>query len=151
MVVRSLVDIYGTILLLLIVVGANMATKEQARIQQLEADRDALVQRLFALERRFAQQVPVQQVTVAPQADRTSVIDTRLMQKPQAFGGDRTAWSDWSFTFRAYVGAVNGRIQLLMDQAQASDTALPPAHDATDRALDEQLYFVIVMLVRTQR
>ncbi len=70
------------------------------------------------------------------------------MLKPQAFAGDRGQRSDWFFTFRAYVGAINGRMKLLMDHAQASHAPLSQATDVNDQTLDEQFYFVIVMLVK---
>ncbi len=78
---------------------------------------------------------------------RIQVIDIKLMQKPQAFAGDQSRWSDCSLTFRAHVGAINSRMTLLMDHAQASDVPLPEPTDRQDRQLHEQLYFAISILV----
>ena len=104
MVARSVVTIFIGIAT---AVAVMATTEEQQRILQLEADKDALALRLIALEAAFAQSIPAgaqpqqAQASQLPQLDRNSVVDTRLMQKPQAFNGDRGSWSDWAFTFRA--------------------------------------------------
>ena len=114
MVARSKVAILGTLWLGILAV---MATEEQTRIVQLEADNGTMARRLVALEQAFAQAQPVPgRPPSQPATDRSSVVDTRLMQKPQSFSGDRVTWSDWAFTFRAYVGAVNGRMKQLLDE-----------------------------------
>jgi len=115
-------------------------------VAQLQQQNEILLQRLLALESSVAAGVPVSgSPRVAPER---SVIDTKLMQKPSPYSGDRQAWADWAFTFRAYVGAVSARMKLLMDAAQTSSVTLAPLTNTEDRQLDEQLYFIIVMLVR---
>ena len=59
----------------------------------------------------------VMTTTTAP-----SLIDTKLLGIPKGYSGNRSEWNQWKFVFRAYVGAVNGRMKILMDQAQASDS-----------------------------
>ena len=88
MVARSKVATHG-ILWLLCLAAVMAATEEQARIVQLELDKELMARRLQALETAFATATPAPPDSVASQqyrpTDRSSVVDTRLMQKPQSF------------------------------------------------------------------
>ena len=59
-----------------------------------------------------------------------SVIDTRFLEQPVAFYGDRTKWTDWACTCRAYASAGNTRMVVSMEQVQECDRPVGIAHSA---------------------
>eukprot|EP00974_Lingulodinium_polyedra_P041972 4028889-Lingulodinium_polyedra.AAC.1 len=73
-----------------------------------------------------------------------SLVDTRMLSKPQAFAGTMESWQDWSFVFRAYCAAINPRMTDLMRHAQ--DSAEPiMTTNAVDGALSSQLYYILAL------
>ena len=47
----------------------------------------------------------------------TRLVDTR-MGKPPSFKGEEALWADWSFKFKAFVGAVSPQVAVLLEQAE---------------------------------
>ena len=48
---------------------------------------------------------------------RNSIVDTRLVARPQDFNGDQHAWANWSFVFRSYAAACDSNLESLMEAA----------------------------------
>jgi hypothetical protein len=76
-----------------------------------------------------------------------SLVDTRLLGKPENFTGDPQKYPDWSFKLKAYLGAIDVRYQALMANVEQSNgpllnVGLPPE----EQQLSTQLYYVLVML-----
>ena len=44
-----------------------------------------------------------------------SVVDTRVLSKPESYTGDPSRFADWNFKMRAYLGAVDERYQHLIE------------------------------------
>ena len=74
-------------------------------------------------------------------------LDTKLLQKPNTFDGESNAWSDWSFVFKAYAGAVNMDLQALMHRVVESETQIlwETLNDKEQR-FSTLLYYLLVML-----
>jgi len=127
------------------------ADELRTQLEQMIIDRNDLVRRLQSLEAAMtsvgggSNSPP----TAPPHArDSERLIDTRLMQKPSTFAGDRASWSDWSFTVKAYVGAVSSRMRFLMQAAQGEENTVGLPEDPEDQRANNQLYFVLAMLVK---
>eukprot|EP00971_Amphidinium_carterae_P291066 5779812-Amphidinium_carterae.1 len=82
------------------------------------------------------------------QTRMSSVVDTKLMAKPQQFSGEHEKWGEWSFTLRAYTFALDQRLPELMQKAVASAAPVPLPTDEFDRQLSVQLYYILAMLVK---
>ena len=76
-----------------------------------------------------------------------SIVDTRLLAKPSVFHGSAKAWPDWSFTMRAYLGAIDNRFAeaLKLAAEAANDTPMSVLSDEY-RALSLQLFYTFTML-----
>ena len=109
----------------------------EQRVKALESERELWTQKIKAMEQQLAQA-------------KSGVIDTKLIQKPASFTGERSSWTDWAFSSRAYIGAVSPRMKLLMDHAQTSDIPLAPPGDEEDQKQNTQLYFIMVIVVKDQ-
>ena len=48
------------------------------------------------------------------------IVDTRLLGKPRIYDGNKVAWSQWKYVFKAFIGAVNS--QLLTHMISAEET-----------------------------
>ena len=117
------------------------ALQEMAnRLLTLEQEKQQMASKIVGLEAAVTSSATSVRVDGRPK----TVIDTKLMQKPKSFNGDKSAWSDWAFCFRAYVGAVDARMKTLLDHAQVATAPLGQPTDPSASSLDEQLYFVIV-------
>ncbi|CAK0820598.1 unnamed protein product, partial [Prorocentrum cordatum] len=57
-----------------------------------------------------------------------SVVDTRVLSKPESYAGDPSRLADWSFKMRAYLGAVDERYQHLIEK---TEMATEPLKNAT--------------------
>jgi hypothetical protein len=53
----------------------------------------------------------------------SSAIDTKLLGKPNKYGGMRADWPSWKYVFKAYVGAVN---VLMLERLEASEGTVGP-------------------------
>ena len=89
-----------------------------------------------------AQPVPL------PQEVPTSLVDTRLLGKPESFDGG-TGWKDWSVVFRSYACACSAPLGLLLER---TETSAGPMLDATltqsEASCSTQLYYMLVMLCK---
>ena len=75
-----------------------------ARLQAQEARITQLTVENQTLQQRVAVNVPI-----AKPAASTSLVDTRILGKPDQFHGDSTKYPDWSFKLKSYMGAVDSR------------------------------------------
>ena len=51
------------------------------------------------------------------------LVDTRLLDKPRTYGGNKSEWTSWKYVLRSYLGAVNPE---LLQPLQESEAALTP-------------------------
>ena len=63
-----------------------------------------------------------------------SVVDTRVLSKPESYVGSPTKFPDWSFKMRAYLGAVDERYQKLIEKTEMATEPLRNATMATEDA-----------------
>ena len=90
-----------------------MATTEQ--VAELVAAMQALQQRVAGAEtaaegaraRQEDAERMLQQTMAAAAATATPLVDTRAFGKVSTFSGARSEWSDWKFTFQAYMSGAN--------------------------------------------
>merc|ERR1712194_839420 len=104
---------------------------------------------------------------MGPQATQSSharapaenqLVDTRSIGKPASFSGDVDAhgksvdnmlWLSWSFTFRAYIGAVDQLGRRLLDEAsKRSEKDEIIDHDtmpALEIKLSTQIFYILAM------
>ena len=126
----------------------------QRQLLEVSGQNAELVNRLAAMEQAVAHAnaaaQSAQAATQQQSAPRVSagLVDTRLMKQPNTFEGEREAWGDWAFTFRAYAAAVSTDIVDLMVYAEGQTEVIPPFQAEAQRQADAQLYYVLVMLVK---
>ncbi|CAK0873076.1 unnamed protein product [Prorocentrum cordatum] len=138
--------------------GDKETIREQLISQALEGALQAAEQRVQAAEERAlaaesaaasagaAASRPVAAARAAPQ----DLVDTRLLAKPKAFGGNEDEWPGWSFKMLAYLGALDE--QMANELTAAMTFPLEEVRNA--RLLEEgasqrsrQLYFILVLLL----
>ena len=76
-----------------------------------------------------------------------TMVDTRLLGKPERWNGNDSTWKDWRFIVRAYLQAAMPQIGVLLQAAEegnvaVDNTSIPP----TEQAASQQLYYVLVLL-----
>ena len=49
---------------------------------------------------------------------RQSLIDTRVLGKPDTFKGEQSKWTDWCFVLKSYLCAIDGRYQAELQQVE---------------------------------
>lgn len=77
-----------------------------------------------------------------------SIIDTRLIGKPKDFQGTQEKWPSWSFTFKAYCGAVSHDMSELMKSVVLTNIEVAMGGlTAVQEQFSKFLYYMIVMLV----
>ena len=79
----------------------NQIIAQQQQLDQLTAAFTASVTRQAA-------QIPAQ--AGQPSDELCSIIDTRVLGKPESFEGVEAKWLDWSVAVRAYMSLVNARL-----------------------------------------
>ena len=112
------------------------------RLQTQQLQMTTLQNENAQLQARLAQATPA---PVTPPAPARTLVDTRVIGKPDAFNGEGHKFPDWAFKLKAYMGAVDPRYQQSMAAAEASGTALlndtMESHDAaTASSSSQQLY-----------
>ncbi|CAK0906965.1 unnamed protein product, partial [Prorocentrum cordatum] len=119
----------------------------QAAEQRVQAAEErALAAESAAASAGAAASRPVAAARAAPQ----DLVDTRLLAKPKAFGGNEDEWPGWSFKMLAYLGALDE--QMANELTAAMTFPLEEVRNA--RLLEEgasqrsrQLYFILVLLL----
>ena len=85
--------------------------------------------------------------STATKASRSgALVDTRMAAKPSQFDGQHEHWYDWSFTFKAYCGAISGDLRKLMEYSATSVN--PIGHDPGNEEHSRSLYYMLVMSCR---
>ena len=71
-----------------------------------------------------------------------SMLDARLVSKPQVFSGREDDWPIWSLSMRSFAGGIHPQMLLLMQEAEArKDQEIPESEvGPTQKALYNQLY-----------
>ena len=78
-----------------------------------------------------------------------SVVDTRVLGKPETFKGEPSKYRDWIFILKSYLGAIDSRFPELLEKVEGSDVAMYNATLTQDEVdLSSQLYYILVMLLR---
>ena len=80
-------------------------------------------------------------------APTSSLVDTRMISKPQVFAGVTEHGGDWACVFRAYCAAIHPRMTDLMQAAQDANELVVPTN-ASDIALSNQLYYILALSVK---
>ena len=133
-----------------------MATTDQ-KVQQLEQQLQATQQQLAGLLAQQAQQAAATQPPRSPR--EKPLVDTRAIGKPGSFSGDLDetgkgvgeSWSLWSFTFRAYAGALSGEMRIYLEKVQANCETMTfenakLQHDELEMSC--QLFYILAMLLK---
>ncbi len=111
--------------------------QQESRIQTLTTENQSLTTRLASST----------STNPPRQAAAPSLVDTRLLGKPENFTGDPQKYPDWSFKLKAYLGAIDVRYQVLMANVEQSNGPLLNIGLSDEEAqLSTQLYYVLVML-----
>lgn len=78
-----------------------------------------------------------------------SVLDTKLLGKPEKFSGQEEQWRDWSFVTRSYIGLMNPRLVQMLKISEQLENPIDEATLDPDQAEgSRQFFFVLVMLVK---
>ena len=118
--------------------------KAQAMTEQsLYATRDQLLQANNAVIAAQAAALAARTVR-----ERTTLDTSRLVNKPQAFSGEREAWEAWKFAYLSYIGTVHKRLPDLMEQAAKSqDSMSQEDYDESTTNMSIDLYALLVSLL----
>ena len=90
-------------------------------------------------------------MAVAPTGEiGDGIVDTRLLGKPEKWGGDKKEWRHWSADVRSWVGAVNKELREAMVIVQTRETPVDHANDLNpqQQALNTKLHFILNSLVK---
>ena len=113
-------------------------SRQESQIQALTTENQSLTTRLASSASTSPQRPP---------DPRASLVDTRLLGKPENFSGDPQKYPGWSFKLKAYLGAIDVRYQALMAHVeQSSGPLLNVGLSPEEAQLSTQLYYVLVML-----
>ena len=79
----------------------------------------------------------------------TSLVDTRLLGKPESFDGGG-GWKDWSVVFRSYACACSAPLGLLLERTERSaGPMLNATLTQSEASCSTQLCFMLVMLCKS--
>ena len=80
-----------------------------------------------------------------------TMVDTRLLGRPDIYQGDASKWRDWKLVFTAFCGTVNTRMEEPMSEVSTESTRKPnDERSAEDRQISIQLSFMLSLLLRGQ-
>ena len=117
------------------------------RMQQQESYTAQLQSENQRLASQLAAGIPAGTPPTTTSTVTAGLVDTRILGRPESFSGETTKYPDWSFKLKSYMGAVDQRYQILMNQAESSSVAvLNVAMNPDEAQLSTQLYYVLVML-----
>lgn len=79
------------------------------------------------------------------------LVDTKIPGgRPGKFNGKQEQWSDWSFVFKAYCGAISPTLSTLMDAAQIqTDPISLVSMSAEQKEMAEELYYILILLAES--
>ena len=116
-------------------VNAASAVQEGQRLQAELSRRDEADQRRRAEEAARARVLPM-----------TSLVDTKITQKPEPFSGREVDWPQYALLMRAYVGAISPRMYELLLRAEDPEASLDRVDlEPGDEHLDSQLHYMLTM------
>ena len=82
------------------------------------------------------------------QEAQTSLVDVRLLGKPESFDGG-VGWKDWSVVFRSNACACSAPLGLLMERTERSaGPILNATLTQSEASCSRQLYYILVMLCK---
>ena len=84
------------------------------------------------------------QAAPLPREMTTSLVDTRLLGKPESFDGG-TGWKDWSVVFRSYACACSAPLGLLLERTERLAGPMLNATSQSEASCSTQLYYILVM------
>ena len=92
------------------------------RLSQQESQIQTLTSENQTLTTRLATSTPTNPPrTASPRGVSTSsLVDTRLLGKPEGFTGDPQKYPDWSFKLKPYLGAIDVRYQAMISLVEQS-------------------------------
>ena len=106
--------------------------RQEGQIQALTTENQSLTTRLAS---------STSSSPPRPPGPPPSLVDTRLLGKPENFVGDPQKYPDWSFKLKAYLGAIDVRYQALMANVEQSNGQLLNVGLSSEEAqLSTQLY-----------
>ena len=96
---------------------------------------------------------PVQGFQFGQVLNPHSMLDARLVSKPQVFSGREDDWPIWSLSMRSFAGGIHPQMLLLMQEAEArKDQEIPESEvGPTQKVLDNQLYYVLQQLCTNKK
>jgi hypothetical protein len=131
---------------------AQQIVDMQAQMQFMMSALTNVTDRATRAEAALAASVPVasQPAAATSRPPAADLVDTRLLTKPKAFGGQEAEWAGWSFKMLAYIGALDG--DMLGELVEAA--AAPAVADVQNvrmsppgQARSRQLYYVLILLL----
>ena len=131
---------------------AQQIVDMQAQMQFMMSAMTQMGERATRAEAALAASVPVvsQQTTATSRAPAADLVDTRLLTKPRAFGGQEAEWPGWSFKMLAYIGALDGDMLSELEEAAAA-TAVTDVQNVRmspdGQGRSRQLYYVLILLL----
>ena len=124
----------------------TMAQREASLVAELQAARATAM-----AAGQAAEAVSPQRARVVTIDDNNTVVDTRLLGKPDTFNGEEAKWADWKVLFKAYTSVVSPRMAALMHAAESTqDDVGLSALGEPDAATARQLYYILLLLCRQQ-
>ena len=132
----------------------DAAARGEGDVQRFEQIRQAVEAQgrsVEQLQRAMQQLENAQARAAAPGGGgaRGGLVDTRVLGKPETFAGDPAKWRDFKLVFLAYAGAVNPRLEELMQQQVGRDTVVLLASlAAEDRVLAIQLSYMLTLQLK---
>ncbi len=131
---------------------AQQIVDMQAQMQFMMSAMTQMGERATRAEAALAASVPVasQPAAATSRSPAADLVDTRLLTKPRAFGGQEAEWAGWSFKMLAYIGALDGDMLSELVEAAAApavtdvqNVRMSPAGQGRSR----QLYYVLILLL----
>ena len=153
--VRGAPAVFFFYILLSAVTGVTEAMSEQAVVDILQ--RQAQLEAAFLEERRLRTEAEQRLSTeLAQQANGAvptqpvnTMIDTRLLGKPEKFDGTDVHWRDWKFVTKSYLQAAMPGIGTLLTKAEATTDDISNEFLSTAMLqMSTQLYYVLVLLTK---
>ena len=120
-------------------------------VRALMSERDAFRTELQTLQQRMTTQQAASTPVENPQAAKAaaSLIDTRIIGKPETFAGEAAKFPDWAFVLKSYLGALDPRYPKMLEVAELSETPMLNASmEASESQLSCQLYYLLCMICK---
>ena len=110
--------------------AVDQPTAREQQLYQMIQEQRTLIESLQGTLTSLQTQVTASSSTGTNQ--RTGIVDTRVLGKPDTFNGQN--WRDWSTVFRAYTAATDLRLGQAMALAEIRDAPCLNASLSTEQA-----------------